>query len=193
MKLLFLILLFISCTTNDYYLKGIASKDKEFKYFGNKYYGEFQKLNKEELELVQLSLKNSFSQRFFKDPDLIWEEINFLDFGKNDFYIFRFFPETKVFPEFLKFEFEYNNKTPIKQYDYFEEIVNSISRVRYYPGSGMMGMGAPYNFVYPIDQDVKTKIIYRYSFLLLVPKNEILKKIKITTRKGAIIEFEKRD
>lgn len=193
MKQFFLITLLISCTTNEFYLKGIVFKEKEIKYFGSKYTVEFQKLNKEELELTKLSLKNSYSQRFFKDPEIAWEEIHSISYEKNDFYLFKFYPETKVFSDFLKFEFQYENKTPIKYYDYFEEVINSVSKVRYYPGSGIMNMGTPYNFIYPIDQDINTKIIYRYSFLLLIPKNEILTKFKIITRKGAIIEFEKKD
>lgn len=194
MKSIFLIYFFlISCSTSDFHLKGISSKEKEIKYFGFKYYGEFELVSKEDLENVKLSLKNSYSQRNIKEPENIWEELNSISSENSEIFLFKFYPETKVFPEFLKFEFETENLKPKKIYDYLEEVQNSVSRIRYYPGSGMMNQTSPFYPVYPVYQETNTKIIFRYSYLILFPKNYSFKKFSARTKNGAVLEFKKKD
>jgi hypothetical protein len=182
----------IDCASSNYKLIGITSKEKEVKYFGLQFAVSLTDVDKDSLQKIKLDLKNYYATTQVAEPEKFWDEISNLSADKYDFLIFQILPETRVFPEFLKFDFILNEEIkPSKVYLYYIENKETITQSRYYyPGIGPMG-GLFYPPPITSQTDIKIKLIHNYSYLILKPKNLKVLKLRAITAKGNFIDFEK--
>lgn len=192
--------LFLGCKTNEYRLIGITSRLEENFYYGKDFSVSAWGMDEERLSKIRLELKNSIALQKLENPTTKWKEISELSTKDGNYILFQIFPETRVPAEFLSFQFQLNDTLPLKIYSYYNEIVETNIRTRYYsPGSFYLGgfYGTQRGFIYsmsarPIENEINQKLIHSYNFLILFSKDNLQNenKFRVTTPSGNLIDFE---
>ncbi len=194
-------LLLTNCKTNEYKLIGITSKIEEIFYYGKDFSVSAWNIDEERLNKVRLEIKNSIAMQKLDNPKEKWKEISEIATKDGNYILFQIFPETRIPSEFLSFQFQLNDFSPLKQYSYYNEIIETNIRTRYYntPGAFYMGgfYGTSRGFIYsmsarPIEQDLNQKLTHSYNFLILFSKENLKKenRFRVITPNGNFIDFE---
>lgn len=177
------LLLFISCTGKNLKLQGELRKLPEVPYYGSGFYVTASKIDKDDLEEIRKDLKNELSTRVPKDRLERWKEISNLNGSEGIYILFQIVPETRVLPEFLNFEFSFNDKPAEKNWNYYVQTFTARIRNSRFSALPAYGIFAyPYYTappgVYPsgsilYDSDVTAETEHIYRFLVRFQKENL--------------------